>query len=54
MENKRKATVGRLIYCLPSTIARTLESNKPFSILQKLKKEYMQRGFKKEYLKITY
>lgn len=49
-----KPTVGRLVLMPPMGRAITLESNKPFAVLQKLKKEYIMRGYRKESLKITY
>ena len=49
-----KPTTGKLIYVSPSGNTRLLEQNKPFALLQTLKKNYIMQGFKKEYLKITY
>lgn len=51
---KPKPKFGRLILLIPGQPARTLESGKPFAILQNLKKMYLQYGHKKENLKITY
>jgi hypothetical protein len=49
-----KPTTGRLIYVLANGANHVLEFNKPFAILQRLKKEYVQKGYSKELLKITY
>ena len=49
-----KPTTGKLIQVLPGGRERTIEQNKSFPVLQNLKKEYIQRGYKKETLKITY
>ena len=49
-----KPKVGKLILLIPGQPSRTLESNKPFGVLQNLRKLYMQYGHKKENLKITY
>lgn len=49
-----KPTTGKLIQHLPGGGSRTLEQNKTFPVLQKLKKEYIRHGYSKESLKITY
>jgi hypothetical protein len=46
--------VGKLIYVKPSGNFEILEQNKPFPVLQKAKKRYIQHGYKPECLKITY
>lgn len=46
--------MGKLIELVPGREARVLENNKPFPILQGLKKEYIQRGHNKNNLIITY
>ena len=51
---EKKAKVGRLIEVTTGQKAKVLESNKPFPVLQDLKKEYIQRGYMKSKLKITY
>ena len=51
---KEKPKVGRLIQVFPSGNFTVLASNKPFSQLQEIKKTYVQRGYKKESLKVTY
>jgi len=51
---QQKPKVGRLILLIPGHESRVLDSNKPFPILQNLKKTYIQFGHKKENLKITY
>ncbi len=50
----QKPTTGRLIYNYPSGRSEVLEANKPFALLQQLKKEYTLKGYTKENLKITY
>jgi hypothetical protein len=50
----QRPLVGQLLWILPSGKSHVLESGKPFAILQLLKKQYLQRGYKKEQLKITY
>lgn len=49
-----KPTTGKLIQELPGGRTRVLEQNKPFPVLQKLKKEYIQHGYSKDSLKVTY
>lgn len=49
-----KKKVGRLIEVIPGQETKVLENNKPFPVLQDLKKQYIQRGHKKSNLKITY
>lgn len=49
-----KPTTGKLVQTLPGGRIRTLEHNKPFPVLSKLKKEYIQRGYSKDSLKVTY
>lgn len=51
---KTKPKVGKLILLIPGQPSKVLDSNKPFAILQNLKKTYIQFGHKKENLKITY
>lgn len=54
MANITKPTTGKLIQRFPGGRVRILEQNKPFPVLQKLKKEYIQHGYSKESLKVTY
>lgn len=49
-----KPQTGKLILLIPGNEPRILEFNKPFALLQVLKRQYMQQGYKKERLKITY
>lgn len=49
-----KPLVGKLMLCPPNSRAVILEYDKPFWLLTKLKKEYIMRGYNKDYLKITY
>ena len=49
-----KPVMGKLIEVIPGHPVKVLEKNKPFPILQDLKKSYIQRGHKKANLKITY
>ena len=49
-----KPASGKLIEVLPTGRRNVLAENKPFPYLQFLKKKYLQQGFKKETLKITY
>lgn len=49
-----KPTIGKLIQKLPGGRTRILEQNKSFPVLQKLKKEYVQHGYSKDTLKVTY
>jgi len=49
-----KTKMGKLIELVPGQKEKVLENNKPFPILQGLKKEYIQRGHNKNNLKITY
>jgi len=51
---EKKSKVGKLIEVIPGQKTKVLENNKPFPILQDLKKEYIQHGHKKSNLKITY
>jgi len=46
--------MGKLIELVPGREAKVLENNKPFPVLQTLKKAYIQRGHNKNNLKITY
>ena len=50
----QKATTGKLIHLVAGGKAVVLERDKPFWVLQNLKKEYILRGYKKENLKLTY
>lgn len=52
--NPNKPTTGRLLHLLPDGREVVLASGLPFWQLQKMKKEYILRGLKKENLKITY
>jgi hypothetical protein len=45
---------GDLLFIPKVGEARVFEHNLPFRILQQLKKQYIQQGFNKEKLKITY
>lgn len=49
-----KTKMGKLIELIPGHEAKVLENNKPFPILQGLKKSYIQRGHNKNNLIITY
>jgi hypothetical protein len=51
---KEKPKTGKLIQVLPGGTVVTLASNLPWPALQLKKKAYIQRGFKKETLKVTY
>lgn len=53
-KSKSKPKVGKLIQVLPSGNTVTLVSNLPFPMLQKKKKLFVQKGYKKESLKVTY
>jgi len=53
-QQNTKPKIGKLILLIPGQPAKTLESGKPFPILQNLKKKYLQFGHKKENLIITY
>lgn len=46
--------MGKLIELVPGQNAKVLENNKPFPVLQTLKKAYIQRGHNKNNLIITY
>jgi len=46
--------MGKLIELVPGQQAKVLENNKPFPVLQTLKKAYIQRGHNKNNLIITY
>jgi hypothetical protein len=45
---------GDLLFIPQNGEARVFEHNLPFGVLQQLKKQYIQQGFSKEKLKITY
>lgn len=45
---------GKLIELLPHDKRRVLYENKPFALLQDLKKKLIKQGYKKNTLKITY
>jgi len=49
-----RPTTGKLIQLLPGGGRKILEQDKPFAILQELKKNYIRYGFNKDTLKITY
>ena len=51
---KEKPKNGKLIQVFPSGKTIILASNKPFSVLQQLKKSYIQKGYKADTLKVTY
>ena len=46
--------LGKLVQILPSGKELVLYSNKPWGVLQQLKAEHVQRGIKKENLKLKY
>ena len=46
--------LGKLVQILPSGKELVLYSNKPWGVLQQLKAEQVQRGIKKENLKLKY
>lgn len=49
-----KLKIGKLIFAPPIGQTTILESGVPFPKLQELKKQYISRGYRREYLKITY
>lgn len=50
----QRPTHGKLVRFLPSGRKEVLAEDKPFALLQLLKKNYIQQGVKKESMKITY
>jgi hypothetical protein len=49
-----KQQYGDLLFIPKAGEARVFEHNLPFGILQQRKKQYIQQGFNKEKLKITF
>ena len=50
----QKPKLGKLVYAVPGHKAQTLESNKPFGVLQQDKKLYVQKGYGEKFLRLTY
>lgn len=50
----QKPTHGRLVYRVPGKPEVVLEEQKPWGVLQNLKKQYAAAYYKSEYLKVTY
>ena len=46
--------LGKLVQILPSGKEIVLYTNTPWGVLQRLKAEHVQRGIKKENLKLKY